>query len=137
LLNTIDCILLFFIPYTETDAGWNSGYVFRRRIVFLNYLKTWLLIDVLANIPYSLFSESMDPIVYIWLMSIKLSRLRKAHAGLKRLVRKLGFGVVTLRFTISVWNLMMMLHIVACLWGAVGHIGLESGIDNWITNANL
>jgi hypothetical protein len=66
----------------------------------------------------------MSPKLYLALMSIKLCRTRKAHAGLKKLVRKLGFGVVTIRFTITVWNIFMMLHLVACLWGCTGEINL-------------
>lgn len=72
-------------------------------------------------------------------MSIKLCRTRKAHAGIKKLVRKLGFGVVTIRFTITVWNIFMMLHLVACLWGCMGEINLQLALtsENWMTAANL
>lgn len=78
------------------------------------------------------------PKVFLGLMIVKLSRLRKTHPGLRKLVRKLGMGVVTIRFTISVWNLMMMLHLTACLWGTVGQINNVQDIEpNWITDAGL
>jgi hypothetical protein len=54
------------------------------------------------------------------MMAIKILRIRKAHNGIKKLIRKLGLGVVTVRFTISCWNLLMMLHLTACIWGAAG-----------------
>ena len=78
------------------------------------------------------------PKAYLILMATKLTRLRKAHTGLKLLVRKLGFGVVTVRFIISVWNMFTMLHLTACIWGTVGMINLEGGnSQNWITANNL
>ena len=60
------------------------------------------------------------PQMFLLLMSLKILRVRKAHHGMKKLIRKLGLSVVTVRFTISCWNLLMMLHLTACIWGTVG-----------------
>ena len=92
----------------------------------MNYFKTWFLIDTFSNIPFSFFYRSYkyDPKLYLIFMSLKLIRVRKAHSGLKKLVRKLGFGVVTIRFSLTLWNIFMMLHLTACLWGTIGEINL-------------
>lgn len=72
-------------------------------------------------------------------MSFKLSRMRKASSGFKRLIRKLGFGVVTIRFSRSIWNMIMMLHLTACLWGTIGEVNLikAQSDQNWIIGAKL
>ena len=72
-------------------------------------------------------------------MSLKLIRLRKAHAGIKRLVRKLGFSVVVVRVSLTVWNLLMMLHLTACLWGTIGQVNLvlAQETENWIVHSKL
>jgi len=123
--NLIDCLMVFFIPLNDTRGGWNSAYVFERNVVILDYLKSWFFIDMFANIPYSFYYLDQWPKLYLVVMAMKLTRLRKADSGLKKLVRKLGFGVVTVRFTISVWNMFMMLHLTACMWGTIGQINLD------------
>ena len=72
-------------------------------------------------------------------MSLKLIRLRKAHAGIKKLVRKIGLSVVTVRVSLTVWNLLMMLHLTACLWGTIGQMNfiLAREAENWIVHSNL
>ena len=78
------------------------------------------------------------PKTFLVMIYMKLIRVRKAHYGIKKLVRKLGFGVVSVKFTISCWNLLMMLHLTACVWGTVGQVNLVNGDDNnWITGAKL
>ena len=78
------------------------------------------------------------PKTFLVLMSMKMIRVRKAHNGIKKLIRKMGFGVVFVRFIISCWNLLMMLHLTACIWGTVGQVNLVNGDpDNWITAAKL
>lgn len=102
-------------------------------------MKSWFFLDLFANVPYGFVQMTAYPKIYLSLMSIKLARLRKSHGGIKKLVRKLGFGVVTIRFTISVWNLFMMLHLTACIWGTIGQINLETGnyANNWISNSGF
>lgn len=129
----------FFIPLNDLNGGLNSAYNFERRDVALDYFKSWFLIDTLANAPYGYLHMTSFPKLYLILMSTKLSRCRKAHSGIKKLMRKLSFGVVSIRYTISVWNLFMMLHLTACIWGTVGEISLETGgyATNWIVGAGL
>jgi hypothetical protein len=138
MLNVADMTMTFFIPLMDTSGGWNAGYIFERHLVVIEYLKSWFFFDLLANIPYSMLDLDKIPKLFLVLMSTKLIRIRKAHTGIKKLVRKLGFGVVTVRFSISCWNLLMMLHLTACVWGTIGQMSLMAGnIDNWITAAGL
>lgn len=108
----------------DAPAQWNSGFIFERKAVIKSYFKSWFIIDFVSIMPYSFFNINHYPKIYLILMSLKLSRLRKTHTGLKKLLRKLGFGVVTIRFTISVWNLLLMLHLTACLWGTIGEVNM-------------
>ena len=120
LLNFADQITIFFIPSFDSTGGWNAGYIFERKSVVMEYLKSWFIFDIMSNIPYSFFNLAKRPQVFLTLMTFKLIRLRKAHAGIKKLVRKFGFSVVTVRVSLTVWNLLMMLHLTACLWGTIG-----------------
>ena len=47
--------MTFFIPSINYSAGWDAGYVFERKAVVLEYLKSWFIFDIAGNIPYSFF----------------------------------------------------------------------------------
>lgn len=133
-LNISDMVMHFFIPALDTSGGWNAGYIFERKQVAVEYLKSWFFIDLSTNIPYSFIDMRDYPQVFLTMMSFKIMRIRKAHHGIKKLIRKLGFGVVTVRFTISCWNLLMMLHLTACIWGTAGQVYIVNGDnENWIS----
>ena len=138
-MNIADSVMIFFIPISDVRGGLSSAYNFERKEVALDYFRFWFIIDCIANVPYGFLRLNSHPKIYLALMSIKLSRCRKAHSGLKKLIRKLGFGVVIIRGTISIWNLFMMLHLTACIWGMIGEINLDSGAHgiNWIVAAGL
>lgn len=123
----------------DSTGGWNAGYIFERKEVVMEYLKSWFIYDLIGNIPYCFFNLTGLPKVFLTLMSLKLIRLRKAHAGIKKLVRKIGFSVVFVRISLTVWNLLMMLHLTACLWGTTGQVNMviANERDNWITHNNL
>ena len=54
--NIADSIMLFYIPLVDQGGtSHHSGFIFERKIVALNYLRSWFLIDSLANVPFSLF----------------------------------------------------------------------------------
>ncbi len=46
---------------------------------------------------------------------------------------------MTIRFSITLWNIFMMLHLVACLWGCIGEINLQLAYEpeNWLATAGL
>jgi hypothetical protein len=127
IMNITDQLTTFFIPQLDSTGGWNAGYIFERHTVVMEYLKSWFIFDLISNIPYSFFDLADLPKVFLALMCFKLIRLRKAHAGIKKLVRKIGFSVVTVRVSLTVWNLLMMLHLTACLWGTIGQTQLILG----------
>ena len=137
-LNIADMLMQFAIPLLDTSGGWNAGYIFERKHVISEYLQSWFFFDLIANMPYSFIEMEFYPKTFLVLMSMKMIRVRKAHNGIKKLIRKMGFGVVSVRFIISCWNLLMMLHLTACIWGTVGQVNLVNGDpDNWITAAKL
>jgi hypothetical protein len=51
----------FFIPALDTSGGWNAGYIFERKQVAVEYIKSWFFIDVTANIPYSFMDMGDSP----------------------------------------------------------------------------
>ena len=56
----------------------------------------------------------------------KLFRIRKAKAGLRKIAKLRGLGVDTTNLTITLWMLLLILHLIACFWGAASSFNLDS-----------
>ena len=89
LLSIADQVLILLIPSLDSLGGWNAGYIFEIKEVGMDYFKSWFIYDLIGNIPYSFFNLTNHPKVFLTLMSLKLIRLRKTHAGIKKLVRNI------------------------------------------------
>lgn len=48
--------------------------------------------------------------------------------------KNIHFDKITL--IITVWTLLLILHLIACLWGVAGTFNIETNV-NWIYNNNL
>eukprot|EP00347_Sterkiella_histriomuscorum_P000844 403374301 len=146
----IDSILTFFIPRTNTDGD----YIFNRKLIAKRYLLTYFIVDNIANIPYSIFKhyqrhqlkEDMQnflifnfaytPRLFIAMLGIKLIRIRKAKPQLRRFLKWIGLSVDKRNLLITVWSLILMLHLVGCFWGAVGTFNYDSN-ESWIFEQKL
>lgn len=111
-------------------------FVFDRRLLLFKYLRNHLPIDILNTIPYSLLkynsTESREddlmnfvtlnlahlPKAYILMLGIKLIRIRKAKASLHRFLKWCGVGVDFTSILITLWSVIIILHLIACFWGS-------------------
>jgi hypothetical protein len=116
-----------------------GDYVFDRCKIFKRYAKSWMLIDILAGLPCGLlkyigqfkkgsfFNDvenfktlnfSYLPRFYMIMLAFKLSRIRFAKPGLVKLLKKFKLGIDHLNLAMTVWLMTLILHLIACLWGA-------------------
>ncbi len=76
------------------------------------------------------------PRIYTVLLGVKLLRIRKAKYHLLLLLKHLKIGVESRGLIITLWTIFLILHIISCLWTAIGAFNTDSN-ENWIINANL
>ncbi|CDW78950.1 UNKNOWN [Stylonychia lemnae] len=144
-LFTLESISNFFIPGTNKDGE----YVFKRKKVAKQYLKSWFILDCLGNIPYGMFKAfpgepSLDdmsnfvkfnfayiPRFYIVCLALKLFRIRTTQKYLVNFLKRRSVGVEAINLIITVWTLILILHMIACFWGVAGSFNLATN-QNWI-----
>ena len=114
-----------------------------------NYLRRWFILDLLGNFPCGLFKvlphtpSSNDlhnllvfnfayiPRIYVVWLVLKLIRIRKAKPVLIKILKRLGFGIDLTNLITTFWLLILIDHILACMWGTSGTFNTSSSA-NWI-----
>jgi len=136
LSNLIDFIFFMDIIITFNSAFYDEDFqiVSDRKLIAINYIRSWFLVDLFAIIPFDLISGTMD-----YNEMAKLARLSRMYKLIKlaRLVRilkllkmknsffkyandflKISLGFERLFFFIL--GFFLVCHIVGCLWILVG-----------------
>jgi len=132
----LNCVLCYYDD--------ESSLVSSKRRILLHYLRTWMLPDIVASLPFDLIMSSNYnnlirilrlPRVYKLVKLTKLFRILKVVKNRNRLVRYVNS---MLRITLSterlVWMvlwLLLLLHLFACAWIFFGKLN-EDESDNWI-----
>eukprot|EP00811_Abedinium_folium_P002270 NODE_1207_length_2560_cov_11.656391.p1 GENE.NODE_1207_length_2560_cov_11.656391~~NODE_1207_length_2560_cov_11.656391.p1 ORF type:complete len:557 (-),score=106.65 NODE_1207_length_2560_cov_11.656391:661-2331(-) len=143
---TIDMCQGFFLGYFE-----NGEYVNNNLKVVRHYLTSWFIVDCIVVVPDwvtkampSDGNEAYGDIGKILkgaraVRSIRLLRLLK----LQRLIHKM-YDMIESEHTFIFVNLLKLLgsvlvlnHLIACLWYLLGRYGVDENMSNWITHSNL
>jgi hypothetical protein len=122
----LDIIFCFFTAYTDDDFITIDD----RKIIAIDYLKSWFLIDAMAIIPFELFlgGSGMNDVVRLARIGrlyklIKLTKLLRVFKIVKERSKflkyvqdmlQLGYGFERLIFFVLVF--LLLCHIVSCLW---------------------
>ncbi|KAL3307537.1 hypothetical protein Ciccas_013946, partial [Cichlidogyrus casuarinus] len=120
-LETIDRIVdLFFfvdimISFHTTFVGPSGEVVSDARVIKMNYLKSWFLVDFILCIPFDLFSSWS--IFTGSLSMLKVIRILRIARVLRQLDQYLNG--TTLKFIMASW-IMILGHWLACVWYLVG-----------------
>lgn len=146
-----------FVFLLDTIKRFRTGYysdAFMSEVVMsparirLNYLKTWLFIDVISCIPFSLIilrHQDVSWIRYISLLKLlKLIRLVRVGSMLKQIEQKLkmSIGPFVKQILVLVLVIMFSSHLVACLWlfssgltfdDIINYTNESSTTINWVT----
>lgn len=124
--------------------------VFERKRVIKRYLLFWFILDLIGIIPCSLLkytskgsvnledTESIAnftfitfPRVYTVCLGFKLCRIRKSEQIMRRILKQTGVGVDKSNLVVTIWNLVLILHLVANFWGVSASFNTDSS-DNWL-----
>ncbi|XP_041105016.1 potassium voltage-gated channel subfamily H member 8-like [Polyodon spathula] len=119
ILFIIDIIFNFRTTYVS-----KSGQViFEARLICIHYVTTWLIIDLIAALPFDLlyaFNVSVVSLVHL-LKTIRLLRLLRL---LQKLDRYSQHSTVVLTLLMSMFALLA--HWMACIWYVIGRMEIEA-----------
>lgn len=156
----MDVIFILDIVVTFNSGYYKKGVkILDRRWITFNYLKSWFLIDVLASFPYnytveliltddpnsSVSSLAIAPRLLRMIKIVKFLRILRLLRvlKLKRVLYKLEEYLVT-DFLFAVMDgikllsiLLLINHIMACIFYFIGTYEDEYNPDNWVNSLGL
>mmetsp|Transcript_32450 Transcript_32450/g.85183 ORF Transcript_32450/g.85183 Transcript_32450/m.85183 type:complete len:695 (+) Transcript_32450:3-2087(+) len=148
----LDCFIKLNRAYRDkTTSG--ARWIKDRRMIFLHYLRTWLVIDVLSSIPFDLpfalgmadagnFTKTLRMANLVRLLRVVklISTLPLMLTFMRSRLNWSNAATEILKFGIL---LLLMIHYLACLWAYTGlnweaTEGVTSdGEQSWITANNM
>ncbi|XP_053564059.1 potassium voltage-gated channel subfamily H member 3 [Bombina bombina] len=123
LLVEILFILDIILNFRTTFVSQSGQVVFSSRLIFLHYVRTWFLLDLLAALPVDLL-YSFKVNVYFGAHLLKTVRLLRLLRLLPRLDHYSQYSAVVLSLLMVVFALLA--HWVACIWYFIGQKEIES-----------
>jgi CRP-like cAMP-binding protein len=140
----MDVLQNFFVGYYEFD---DEEMVRDRARIARRYLSSWFLPDVIGILPIELMagpegsSSSINSLKLTRIVRLfrvtKLARLIKLRQFAMKVEDTLDLDAVLTRMTRLIGNVLLVTHILSCLWHLVGHAGGVGDSDTWITISNL
>ena len=143
----IDVIINCYLAFIASD----NKLVTDRKIILTNYLKTWMILDILAWIPLHLVFEQTSkdfqslirvarfPRLYRLVKIAKLARIFQEMSKRRRSVVNVNANAkISLATERLIWFTVIFslsIHIIACLWIFIGRIQWYEH-DNWLLRYN-
>lgn len=142
----IDVCVNIFLAYYDSEMN----LVTMRRLIFLNYLRTWMLLDVVSSMPFQfIFSSDKNysntirvarlPRLYKLVKVTKAMRMLKMFKGTSKLhayiigIVKISLGLKRLVQMLATF--LLLIHLIACIWVFIGR--LDDTYENWIFKYNF
>uniref|UniRef100_A0A8C5M2C9 Voltage-gated inwardly rectifying potassium channel KCNH3 n=1 Tax=Leptobrachium leishanense TaxID=445787 RepID=A0A8C5M2C9_9ANUR len=116
-------ILDIILNFRTTFVSQSGQVVFSSRLIFLHYIRTWFILDLLAALPVDLL-YSLKVNVYFGAHLLKAVRLLRLLRLLPRLDRYSQYSAVVLSLLMVIFALLA--HWVACIWYFIGQQEIES-----------
>lgn len=116
--------------------------------IFLQYLKSWMILDIFTSLPFSLLMSSEYsnasrlsrlPKLYRMIKIAKLLRVMKLMRNKNKLLKclecfsKVSVGVERLLYFFLVF--VLIVHLISCLWFFIGRV--SSDYENWIVKYKI
>lgn len=156
----MDVVFILDIIFTFNSGYYSKGIiVMNRKKIILGYLRSWFFLDLVASFPYSYTVELMltdnpnssvesltiAPRLIRMLKIIKFLRLLRLLRvlKLKKVLYKIEEYIVTDFFSsamdgIKLLSIMMLInHLMACIFYFVGTFDNEYDPENWINQLQL
>ncbi|XP_055870804.1 potassium voltage-gated channel subfamily H member 8-like isoform X3 [Biomphalaria glabrata] len=130
-LFAIDIVLNF----RTTFLNKSGQVVYDSRLIALNYIRGWFLLDLLAAIPFDVMyafsgeTEDSNNSMLTMVHLLKLARLLRLARLLQKLERYNQYSVVVLALLMCMFALLA--HWLACIWYAIGKAELDENDANW------
>jgi len=157
--NVVNGLFFLDIGITLNTGIYNDEgtLVTSRKAIFLAYLRTWLVIDIGACVPFNLIGQQDSgsssnssqfsrmlrllrlPLLYRLLRLVRIfSTMRKDNHSrlLERLQECLSLKHGTLRFLFFVLSFILAVHLMACLWFFIPTME-EMGVETWVVRYGI
>ena len=119
--------------------------VVSRKKIFVNYLKSWLLFDLSASVPFEVIqlitgdSSSLDkvsklrmlPKIFRIVRLIKMIKHVKKSSFVLQVQEILGFSHLYMRIVLTATATLISIHVIACLWYASAKSN-QFNEDTWV-----
>lgn len=138
----MDVVQNFFVGFYEFD---DEAMVRDRARIAHRYLSSWFVPDVVGILPIEQFagpegsSSSINSLELTRIVRLfrvtKLARLIKLRQFAMKVEDALDLDAVMTRMTRLIGMVLLVTHILSCLWHLVGHASGDA--DSWITKSNL
>ncbi|XP_077261159.1 potassium voltage-gated channel protein ether a go-go isoform X5 [Temnothorax americanus] len=138
-LLVVDSIVdvIFFIDivlnFHTTFVGAGGEVVSDPKVIRMNYLKSWFVIDLLSCLPYDVFNafdHDEDGIGSLF-SALKVVRLLRLGRVVRKLDRYLEYGAAMLILLLCFY--MLVAHWLACIWYSIGRSDADNGVQySWL-----
>ncbi|KAK9738538.1 PAS domain [Popillia japonica] len=138
-LLVVDSIVdvIFFIDivlnFHTTFVGPGGEVVSDPKIIRMNYLRSWFIIDLLSCLPYDVFNafdHDEDGIGSLF-SALKVVRLLRLGRVVRKLDRYLEYGAAMLILLLCFY--MLVAHWLACIWYSIGRSDADNGVQySWL-----
>ncbi|XP_076334897.1 potassium voltage-gated channel protein eag-like isoform X2 [Tachypleus tridentatus] len=129
--------VIFFIDivlnFHTTFVGPGGEVVSDPKIIKMNYLKSWFIIDLLSCLPYDVFNafDHDDDGIGSLFSALKVVRLLRLGRVVRKLDRYLEYGAAMLILLLCFY--MLVAHWLACIWFSLGRSDAENGfVFSWL-----
>ncbi|XP_030603851.1 potassium voltage-gated channel subfamily H member 1a isoform X1 [Archocentrus centrarchus] len=138
--SIVDVIFLvdIVLNFHTTFVGPAGEVISDPKLIRMNYLKTWFVIDLLSCLPYDVINafENVDEGISSLFSSLKVVRLLRLGRVARKLDHYIEYGAAVLVLLVCVFGLAA--HWLACIWYSIGFyevIDEETNIirkDSWL-----
>uniref|UniRef100_UPI0035902E01 potassium voltage-gated channel subfamily H member 1-like isoform X1 n=2 Tax=Myxine glutinosa TaxID=7769 RepID=UPI0035902E01 len=136
--SVVDVIFLvdIVLNFHTTFVGPAGEVISDPRLIRMNYLKTWFVIDLLSCLPYDIINafENVDEGISSLFSSLKVVRLLRLGRVARKLDHYIEYGAAVLVLLVCVFGLVA--HWLACIWSFIGYYEVEQ-VRNKATNRTL
>ncbi|CAK8987086.1 Potassium channel KAT1 [Durusdinium trenchii] len=130
-----DIFITMSLPFVSAETGL---WVTSRREIFFNYLRTWLIIDVISVFPFDYIiaaaygNDSSALRAFRLVKLLKLARIIRGNRIWKRWRDRVGFNLTRLMFFFYVMVILLIAHWSACVLGVIPFVeGTDDSSNNW------
>ncbi|XP_075699855.1 voltage-gated delayed rectifier potassium channel KCNH5 isoform X2 [Rhinoderma darwinii] len=134
--SVVDVIFLvdIVLNFHTTFVGPGGEVISDPKLIRMNYLKTWFVIDLLSCLPYDIINafENVDEGISSLFSSLKVVRLLRLGRVARKLDHYLEYGAAVLVLLVCVFGLVA--HWLACIWYSIGDYEVIDEANNTTKN---